>query len=65
MLGMPFNTTSKDGMRQIRRPPDNPKMKGRPDDSVVYRPGGHNYSEFIVYDKAQTYPEFLIEYIRE
>jgi hypothetical protein len=52
-------------MRQVRRPPDNPKMKMRPDDSVVYRPGGHNYSEFIVYDSAQTYPEFLVEYTRE
>jgi len=28
-------------------------------------PRGNKYNEFIVYDKAQAYPEFLVEFKRE
>ena len=41
-----------------------PSLPGRPHDSIVYVPGGRHYSEYIVYDKAQAYPEFLVEYKR-
>ena len=51
-------------MQQTRRPPDMPIIPGRPHDSIVYVPGGNRYSEFIVYDAAQAYPEYLVEYKR-
>ena len=58
---MPRNS----GGDATRRPPLMPSKAGRPHDSIVYRPGGNRYDEFIVYDKAQAYPEFLIEFKRE
>jgi hypothetical protein len=60
-VGMPRNSNGD----ATRRPPDMPGTSGRPHDSIVYRPGGNKYNEFIVYDKAQAYPEFLVEFKRE
>jgi hypothetical protein len=65
MLGVPYGTTRP--MQQTRRPPLMAGVQGRPHDSITYtpRPGSANgYREFIVYDKAQTYPEYLVEYER-
>jgi hypothetical protein len=63
MLGVPYGTTS--AMPLTRRPPVMAGVQGRPHDSITYTPGGVNrYREFIVYDKAQTYPEYLVEYER-
>ena len=63
-LGAPYKTSS--SMGGVRHPPEMRQrgFEGRVFDSVVYRPGGTNFSEFIVYDKAQTYPEYLIEFNR-
>jgi hypothetical protein len=54
-----------------RRAPVMADMPGRPFDSVVYDQscgnftgGGFHYNEFIVYNKAQAYPEFLVEFER-
>jgi hypothetical protein len=68
-LGAGFKATGR--MGQTRRPPVMPDVPGRPHDSVVYDQtcpslsgSGKHYSEFIVYDKAQAYPEFLVEFER-
>ena len=62
MFGAVFDTRKP--MPQTRRPPEMLRIKGRSHDSIVYVPGGKHYSEYIVYDKAQTYPEYLIEFNR-
>jgi hypothetical protein len=65
MLGVPFGTQSAMVQKPpLRRPPLMAGAQGRPHDSIVYTPHGNHYREFIVYDKAQTYPEFLVEYER-
>jgi hypothetical protein len=68
-LGAAFKPTRM--MRDTRRPPIMPDVPGRPFDSVVYDQtcpsftgSGKHYSEFIVYEKAQAYPEFLVEFER-
>jgi hypothetical protein len=63
-LGYPHKTTVP--MHQIRRPPTmDGVLDGRAHDSVVYEPTtGHNYNEYIVYDRSATYPEYLIEFNR-
>ena len=65
-LGNPFLTsTTHTG---IRRPPTLSGSfdagGGRRFDSVIYDGTGRNYREFMVYDRHQCYPEFLIEYER-
>jgi serine/threonine protein kinase len=62
MFGAVHNTQVP--MQQTRRPPIMPSIPGRPHDSIVYVPGRPHYSEYIVYDKTQAYPEFLVEYKR-
>eukprot|EP00743_Colponemidia_sp_Colp-15_P009984 GILK01010955.1.p1 GENE.GILK01010955.1~~GILK01010955.1.p1 ORF type:complete len:1401 (-),score=269.56 GILK01010955.1:37-3882(-) len=52
-------------MIQIRRPPDLPGQRGRCFDSVVFDATGQHYREFIVYDRTQAYPEFLVAYERQ
>ncbi|KAF0978430.1 hypothetical protein FDP41_002250 [Naegleria fowleri] len=49
-----------------RRPPDIPNTNGRPYDSVIGKSNASSnaYTEFIVYDRTQCYPEFLIKYQR-
>jgi len=68
-LGQPFVT--EEHQRGIRRPPcleghvdseikcDHPRF-----DSVVFQ-GWQKYREFVVFDGAQVFPEFLVEYVRE
>jgi hypothetical protein len=62
MLGAAHRTQAP--MHNTRRPPVMASIPGRAHDSVVYVPGGNHYSEFIVYDKAQAYPEYLVEFKR-
>ena len=62
MLGAAHSTAT--AMSQTRRPPNMPSMPGRAHDSIVYRPPAGRYPEFIVYDKNQAYPEFLVEFER-
>eukprot|EP00760_Papus_ankaliazontas_P008348 PhM_4_TR1373/c0_g1_i1/m.103961/K10799/TNKS; tankyrase len=53
----------------LRRPPVNPKTS-RPFDSILGESKSHNASaslafrEYIVFDRRQVYPEFIIEYSR-
>ena len=74
-LGAAFKPTGR--MGQTRRAPvmpDAPGLSpGRPFDSIAYDQtcpsltgdsSQKHYSEFIVYDSAQTYPEFLVEFER-
>lgn len=55
VLGNPYCTDQ--GMPLLRRPPD-------PHDSVIFNPNhttpGH-HRELVVYDRAQVYPEYIIE----
>jgi hypothetical protein len=50
--------TTSQGMQGVRRAPD--RVTGVPFDSVVASGGTQVHREFIVYDRAQTYPEFII-----
>jgi len=58
--------------RNLQRPPTR-QGKSRPYDSIIAKPGpmpGHSqdeqsHQEFVLFDKAQAYPEFLIEYSSE
>jgi hypothetical protein len=54
-------------MSQQRRPPEIPHANSRVYDSVVGKSNASNsaYREFIVYDRNQCYPEFLIKYKRQ
>ena len=49
-------------MGGLFRPPDPPGTR-RPADSVVYdNLAGGKFREFIVYDRTQIYPEYIIYY---
>ncbi|KAG2382622.1 hypothetical protein C9374_005202 [Naegleria lovaniensis] len=50
-----------------RRPPQIPNTNGRVYDSVIGKSNASSsaYTEFIVYDRNQCYPEFLIKYKRQ
>mmetsp|Transcript_31851 Transcript_31851/g.101631 ORF Transcript_31851/g.101631 Transcript_31851/m.101631 type:complete len:1006 (-) Transcript_31851:99-3116(-) len=67
VLGMPYE--AEHPMPNTRLPPAS--ADSRPHDSVIgvtrsTHPSAflHKYREFIVYDRRQTYPEFLIEFRR-
>ena len=60
-LGSPLITQS--SHNNLRRPPER-KDKHCLYDSLLGKMPTHHYREFIVYDKSQCYPEFLIEYKR-
>jgi hypothetical protein len=76
-LGFPHDTD--EPMRGVRRPPTMAQVPGRAHDSIHFhrdwdpqrecfchdRAEHHHYDEFIVYDQAQTYPEYLIEFHRK
>ena len=63
-LGYPHHTAR--SMPNTRRPPEMTQhIPGRPFDSILADVGATKYREFIVYDKAQTYPEYLIEFTRQ
>ena len=59
-----------------RRPPNNPATPGLPYDSVFAQedvtdnglgngPGSQFHNEYVVFDRAQVYPEYIIWYTRE
>ena len=58
-LGSPFHTQQ--SHNNLRRPPERSDKKCLWD-SLVGKIPAMRYREFIVYDKFQCYPEFLIEY---
>ena len=60
-LGSPFIAQS--SHNDLRRPPER-KDKKCLYDSLLGKMPGYRYREFVVYDKSQCYPEFLIEYKR-
>ena len=59
-MGDSYNTSS--GMGQARRPPDKPDHSGRTFDSVLASGGTQVHREFMVYDKNQVYPEYIVYY---
>ena len=61
-LGEPFRTTTT--LRGQRRPPTRPDGSGTLYDSVIGQTGPTKYVEFVVYDRRQTYPEYLLQYRR-
>jgi len=66
-MGKFYETSS--SMTSLRRPPCIEGHEGTCShercDSVLYDGTGRNYREFIVYDRNQCYPEFVIEYERK
>ena len=71
VLGTPHVT--KVPLNGVRRPPTlsgafdggtRPPTAERRCDSVVFDGTGKNYREFVVFDRNQCYPEFVVEYER-
>ena len=60
LLGDPHLTNTQ--LKNQRRAPEKPGHPGRIYDSVVASGGSQVHREFIVYDRHQIYPEFLIYY---
>nr|CAG4718951.1 unnamed protein product [Naegleria fowleri] len=62
-----YNAGASSNLGNQRRPPQIPNTNGRVYDSVIGRSNASSgsYAEFIVYDKNQCYPEFLIKYKRQ
>jgi hypothetical protein len=64
-MGNP-HSTSKHHSGQ-RRAPDNPATPGRPFDSIfaekgIANSGIQNHNEYVVFDRLQVYPEFIVRY---
>lgn len=64
-MGSPYCT--KERHPNMRRPPDNLATPGRPFDSIFAEGGVANggdqiHNEFVVFDRNQIYPEFVIHY---
>mmetsp|Transcript_29070 Transcript_29070/g.69631 ORF Transcript_29070/g.69631 Transcript_29070/m.69631 type:complete len:1030 (+) Transcript_29070:720-3809(+) len=64
-MGWAFATAAQHG--QERRPPANPKVPNRPFDSIfaasgVGRSGEQEHNEYVVFDRHQAYPEYVIHY---
>ena len=63
LLGDAFHTAQRlGGQKQMRRAPDKPGSGGAAHDSVIAARGATNHREFIVYDRTQVYPEFMVFY---
>lgn len=60
LMGDSHHTSS--GMAKARRPPDIPGRSGRTYDSVLASGGSQVHREFMVYDKNQVYPEYIVYY---
>jgi hypothetical protein len=65
LMGWAFATSSQHG--DERRPPTNPAVPNRPFDSIfaesgVARAGKQEHHEFVVFDRNQIYPEYVIYY---
>ena len=64
-MGMPYCAQ---GMhKNERRPPDNPATPGRPFDSIfaehgVANRGAQRHNEYVVFDRYQVYPEYIVRY---
>ena len=48
-----------------KQPLQNARLAPDGCDSVLGKTGQHKYTEYVVYDRAQAYPEFLVVYKRE
>jgi serine/threonine protein kinase len=65
VMGSPYCTsTCHNGQR---RPPDNEATPGRPFDSIfaqhrVGRGGQQQHNEYVVFDRHQVYPEYIVRY---
>ena len=65
VMGSPYCTSTQHN--QQRRPPDNPATPGRPFDSIftqhgVGRVGQQQHNEYVVFDRHQVYPEYIVRY---
>ena len=66
LMGWAFPTTSQH--KQERRPPANPAVgPNRPYDSIfaesgVGRGGQQEHNEYVVFDRSQVYPEYILHY---
>ena len=61
-MGDAFRTSSQ--LKNRRRAPDKPGGGGGTFDSVLASGGAQVHREFIVYDRNQVYPEFIVYYTR-
>jgi hypothetical protein len=64
-MGEPYCTAGRHGNQ--RRPPDNPATPGRPFDSIfaengIANAGAQQHNEYVVFDRLQVYPEFIVRY---
>ena len=61
-MGWPLFTTT--SHRNERRPPQNPSIQSgmRPFDSIFANFGSKHHNEFVVYDRSQAYPEYVVYY---
>lgn len=64
---MGWALATKEQHKNQRRPPDNPALRKRPFDSIfaqsgVARAGQQEHNEFVVFDRNQVYPEYMIFY---
>lgn len=60
LLGDSYRTSTR--MGQARRPPNKGGHSGKTFDSVLASGGTQVHREFMVYDKTQVYPEYIIYY---
>lgn len=60
LMGDAYRTSA--NLREARRAPDKPGSGGAAFDSVLASGGAQVHREFIVYDRNQVYPEFIIYY---
>jgi hypothetical protein len=65
IMGIPFCTHAQH--TNERRAPDNHATPGRPYDSIfaesgVARRGAQNHNEYVVFDRSQVYPEYVVHY---
>ena len=64
-MGIPFCTSTQH--KNARRAPDNPGTPGRPFDSIfaeggVANAGDQRHNEYVVFDRLQVYPEYVVHY---
>ena len=65
IMGWPYCT--KESHVKDRRAPNNPAFDGKPFDSIfaesgVANGGRQQHNEFVIFDKWQVYPEFLVQF---
>lgn len=65
LMGWPFCTTKQHNGE--RKPPDNTSIRGKAFDSIfaetgVGREGNQVHNEFVVFEKHQIYPEYLVKF---